>query len=290
MKIDVIITAYNAEDTIERALQSCVNQVRKPNNVIVVDDCSQDSTYEKVRSFNDVLIHKLPVNLGCGLAKRIGIGLSQADAVMFLDSDDELDDLAIQKTEQAMLDYDADIVCMGVNQIKEDGSVKVEVDSLSVLEGEECINQFLSFKWTTVFANAKLVKKQILDRCVYSSNRYQEDTASTWRWFREAKKVVRIDYAGYDYYQRSGSLVNSKMTVSKISDSVNAYKNIMDFIMANNMYSGLACLMPIRIMSIEKDIRKIEKTDLTGFERDEISLCKLYVNQIKKQIGFLTNS
>lgn len=56
MKIDVIITAYNAEDTIERALQSCVNQVRKPNNVIVVDDCSQDSTYEKVRSFNDVLI------------------------------------------------------------------------------------------------------------------------------------------------------------------------------------------------------------------------------------------
>lgn len=64
----------------------------------------------------------------------------------------------------------------------------------------------------------------------------------------------------------------------------------MDFIMANNMYSGLACLMPIRIMSIEKDIRKIEKTDLTGFERDEISLCKLYVNQIKKQIGFLTNS
>lgn len=73
MKIDVIITAYNAEDTIERTLQSCVNQVRKPDNVIVVDDCSQDSTYEKVRSFNDVLIHKLPVNLGCGLAKRIGI-------------------------------------------------------------------------------------------------------------------------------------------------------------------------------------------------------------------------
>lgn len=37
MKIDVIITAYNAEDTIERTLQSCVNQVRKPDNVIVVD-------------------------------------------------------------------------------------------------------------------------------------------------------------------------------------------------------------------------------------------------------------
>lgn len=77
------------------------------------------------------------------------------------------------------------------------------------------------------------------------------------------------------------------MTVSKISDSVNAYKSIIDFITANNMYSGLAYLMPIRIMSIEKDIRKIEKTDLTSFERDEISLCKLYVNQIKKQIGFL---
>lgn len=96
MKIDVIITAYNAEYTIERALQSCVNQVRKPDNVIVVDDCSQDSTYEKVRSFNDVIIHKLPVNLGCGLAKRIGIGLSQADAVMFLDSDDRASQFKIE--------------------------------------------------------------------------------------------------------------------------------------------------------------------------------------------------
>ena len=54
--IDVIIPAYNAEDTIGRALASLVAQTRpRKFMVTVVDDCSTDCTAAIVKKFKGLL-------------------------------------------------------------------------------------------------------------------------------------------------------------------------------------------------------------------------------------------
>ena len=46
IKVSIIMPAYNAEDTIERAVMSCVNQTLQDVELIVIDDASKDTAYK----------------------------------------------------------------------------------------------------------------------------------------------------------------------------------------------------------------------------------------------------
>lgn len=50
--VSVIIPIFNREKTIQRALQSVVDQTYRPLEIIIVDDCSYDSTYSQILSFD----------------------------------------------------------------------------------------------------------------------------------------------------------------------------------------------------------------------------------------------
>ena len=54
MTISVIIPAYKAADTIERALSSVAEQTLKPKQIIVIDDGSNDDTLKIVESFKKI--------------------------------------------------------------------------------------------------------------------------------------------------------------------------------------------------------------------------------------------
>lgn len=47
--ISIVMPAYNAEKTIKDAIQSVINQTYKHWELLVIDDCSKDSTKEIVQ-------------------------------------------------------------------------------------------------------------------------------------------------------------------------------------------------------------------------------------------------
>ena len=49
--VSVIITNYNYEKYISRAVRSCLNQFHVNHEVIVVDDCSTDSSIDALKPF-----------------------------------------------------------------------------------------------------------------------------------------------------------------------------------------------------------------------------------------------
>lgn len=60
MQISLIIPCFNAQDYIKEALKSCIEQSFSNNlEVIVVDDCSSDSSAKVVRAF--ALEHSVPL-------------------------------------------------------------------------------------------------------------------------------------------------------------------------------------------------------------------------------------
>jgi teichuronic acid biosynthesis glycosyltransferase TuaG len=89
MRISVVIPAYNAADSISKAIASCMRQTHKPYQVIVVDDASNDNTGEVVMQHTGVFLITLNKNSGPSTARNEGWRAATGDIIAFLDADDE---------------------------------------------------------------------------------------------------------------------------------------------------------------------------------------------------------
>ena len=93
-KISVVIPMYNSKNTIERALQSILNQDYKgPIEIIVVNDGSKDNSQQVVEKFieqhpNSPIQLILQENGGVSKARNTGLKIVKGDYITFLDSDD----------------------------------------------------------------------------------------------------------------------------------------------------------------------------------------------------------
>lgn len=91
--ISIIMPAYNSENTISESIQSVLNQTYKNFELIVVNDCSLDSTKKIIESFTHLdkrikFVDKI-VNEGVASARNTGLDHASGDFVAFLDSDDK---------------------------------------------------------------------------------------------------------------------------------------------------------------------------------------------------------
>lgn len=97
LTITVVIPAYNEEHSIGDTLQSVWKQTRRPDQVIVVDDCSTDGTGEVARR-NGAQVVRTPVNTGKkGQALNAGLAWAGGDIVITLDADTVLEAHAVEK-------------------------------------------------------------------------------------------------------------------------------------------------------------------------------------------------
>ena len=90
--IDIIIAAYNAHNTIEKALNSIIMQnISDMVNVYIINDKS-DTDYsdviEKYSKYLNVIELTYDENKGPGFARNYGIDHSSSQYIVFLDSDD----------------------------------------------------------------------------------------------------------------------------------------------------------------------------------------------------------
>lgn len=89
--ISLLVTSYNVESFIERALQSAINQTYPHVEIIVVDDASTDRTWEILQQFsNQVILIRHPERRRVAAALNTGLAKAQGTYVARLDGDDQL--------------------------------------------------------------------------------------------------------------------------------------------------------------------------------------------------------
>lgn len=90
--VSVILPTFNAEQTLEKAVQSILLQSYKNLELIIVDDCSTDHTAriaeEMASKDSRVRFIRNEVNKGCYFTRNRGIRASAGKAIAIQDSDD----------------------------------------------------------------------------------------------------------------------------------------------------------------------------------------------------------
>lgn len=91
-KVSIILPAFNAEDGMDIAVQSILNQTWQNIELLIVDDCSPDETYKVMERFAEqderIKLFKTPENSGPYVARNIALQSATGEFVTVNDADD----------------------------------------------------------------------------------------------------------------------------------------------------------------------------------------------------------
>src|SRR6266436_9160404 len=124
--VTVLIPAYNAARTIERALASVWRQNYPEMEVIVVDDGSSDDTAACVQKLNsgNLRLIRLEKNRGVSSALNVGIKMALTEYIAFLDADDEwLDNKLLGQLPMIASHPEMSFICCGGEIVDPEGHV-----------------------------------------------------------------------------------------------------------------------------------------------------------------------
>ena len=116
IKISILIPVYNEEDTIISLLKSVQKEISKIKTVnfeiIVIDDCSNDSTSKLLRENETLYNHviSLEKNQGKGGAILQGLEKAKGEFILFQDADLEYSPKDYKALIRPIVDFDVDVV------------------------------------------------------------------------------------------------------------------------------------------------------------------------------------
>ncbi|MDT9598897.1 glycosyltransferase family 2 protein [Sphingosinicella rhizophila] len=109
--VTVVIPAYKAEATIQRAVNSVLSQEGVKFQIIVVIDGLLDLTSERLKNYDPALVRVITneENLGAQVSRNKGLLAASGDYVMFLDCDDFIEGPMLLGLAHKICEDDADI-------------------------------------------------------------------------------------------------------------------------------------------------------------------------------------
>ncbi|MCI1966794.1 MAG: glycosyltransferase [Oscillospiraceae bacterium] len=127
-KISVIVPIYNVEKYLERCVNSILNQSFSDFEVLLINDASTDQSLKIARSFSkDSRVRVLDKpHSGLGNTRNYGVEHAQGDYLLFVDSDDWIDENTLNNLYAAAIEYRADLVLFNfIRENLQDGEQRV---------------------------------------------------------------------------------------------------------------------------------------------------------------------
>ncbi len=138
-KVSVIVPTFNREKYIKKCIDSILNQTLKDIELILIDDGSTDNTESIVNDYtDDRLKYFKRENHGIGSSRNFGINNATGEFILFVDSDDFIDERAIEKMYNKAIYDDLDIVVSDYYNVYLSG--KVDNIHLNSFENTRLIN------------------------------------------------------------------------------------------------------------------------------------------------------
>lgn len=221
MKLSIIVAVYEAEATLRRCLDSCLNQTYRDFEVLIVDDGSKDGSLqiieEYVRRYPKLFkSFLLECNGGSGKARNVGMSNVSGEYFTFLDDDDVV---VLDGYAQIMAEAErtnADIVMYDAYQVPQDGSRRYYYSALDFSnEGEISKQQYFISKpypWN------KIYKRKFIDMGMrFPEGIWYAYLACIPSLAGYAEKIVYMKKPYIEYYQTDNSMTrNDKFRVKSL--------------------------------------------------------------------------
>lgn len=227
-KVSIIIPAYNTEKYISECLDSALNQTYKNIEIIVVDDRSTDDTlyiieqYQKL--YPQLIVLRNGINRGVGYTRNIAISIASGDYISFLDSDDIMHPLMIEKLVNALEKYNVSVSTCRFKQF-------IGKLSLSRNNGTGCVrvidlnqdNRYL-YNISGVCWN-KLFKRDLVSKVFFPDKLIYEDNPFTYPLLAASRKIAFVDEILYKYRRNiNGITISNKIRPKK--EILDVYKSV----------------------------------------------------------------
>lgn len=279
IKYSFIVPVYNTEKFLKKCLDSLVNQTYKDFEIIVVNDGSTDKSSNIISKYqkkykNVIVIDK--ENEGLSMARNRGVQKSSGKYIIFVDSDDYVSNKLLEEVDKKI--DDSDILRF---QIATEDEEYTKINEYHE-EGFESMCGYDAFKYLSSYHFVEPAWCYVIRRDYYIENKfsfkkdvYHEDFGLIPHVIYKSRKVKSIDFIGYYYIQRNGSIMNNndyKKTVKKAFDMLEQYKTMRLFAKninrKNNLDDYFLSYISNSVIVKARELKKDEK--------------KVYINELKK--------
>lgn len=234
MCVSIIMAAYNAEKTIETAIESVLAQSYSDWELLVINDCSEDNTSLVVRGFveKDDRIRLLENETNCGvsLSRKRGMEAAQGEWIAVLDSDDVWVSDKLEKQISLADSTGAKLVFTGSAFMDDDGNkLDWQLHVPAVLTYRELLKQNL------VSNSSALVKRELYQKHYAVGDNMHEDFAVWLRITKEGHDAFGIDEPLLIYRLARESKSSNKIKAAKMNWNTYRYVGLNIFCAAYYM-------------------------------------------------------
>ncbi len=248
LKLSFIIPVYNSQKYLKECLNSICKQIKKNAEVIIIDDCSKDKSYQISKNFcskyNFVKIIRLRKNKGVSYSRNIGIKNALGDYLCFIDSDDKLQDGGVSLIIKNLIKFNnKDIFILKsliLNNKKKKLAMKDHYQTFELKKKSElisCTNNLSKFRptcwnfivkknfikknnikfkeiltaedWVFVSELLCLCKKfYLINKPIYVHRAYEFDTLGRVKGFLRAYSVIKVIIELISFVKRNNKLLN----------------------------------------------------------------------------------
>lgn len=227
-RISVIVPVYKVEPYLDRCVQSIVDQTYTNLEIILVDDGSPDNCPAMCDAWAEKdsrirVIHK--ENGGLSDARNAGMAIARGEYLAFIDSDDWIAPEMLTGLHRAMQRDNSDIAACTVEMVWEGGTPSrlLTVQTNCVLNREEAQRALLKETLLKQPVWYKLYRRKSIEHILFEVGKYHEDIFWSYQAIGAANRVSVIDYVGYFYLQRSGSIMGAGYSLKRL-DAMEAYE------------------------------------------------------------------
>lgn len=236
--VSIIIPVYNAEEYLINCLDSVVNQIYENMEIILVNDGSIDDSGMICNEYAEKdcrikVIHK--ANRGVSHSRNIGIKNANGQYILFIDSDDSIDNDYVYVMIKAAVYNNSDLVISCIEDVYENNSKIRQINTTALTNN--FVKDYKILKDLLRAPYVKLYKKDILERNNIKfpeDMKLSEDQVFNFQYYSKIKNYKFINYCGYKYFHRSTISLSKNIDRKAFIDEIKRLK--LEKAFYNNSY------------------------------------------------------
>ncbi len=193
LKISILIPCYNGEKVIKKCVEHCLNQTRKANQVIVVNDGSTDKTGKILKTFGrKIKVVTLKKNSGNkSYAQEAGFKYIKGDVFVSIDNDTLMDKNFVKRVEIAFQDPKVTALSGYVKSLKHNWLTACrEIDYVIAQDVHKLAQSFINALFVIPGTAAAYRTSHFKKTCGFDHDTLTEDLDFTYKFHGANQKIV----------------------------------------------------------------------------------------------------